>query len=276
MYAAQTAQTVQTLIQMSGLPRLESRMLLEFVLQKPRAWLLAHDTDPLSPQLTDFFLVLAAKRRAGHPMAYLVGEREFRGHLLKVTQDVLIPRPDTELLVDVGIEAVDRAQAQSLLDLGTGSGAIAVSLALARPHLRVVASDLSEKALAVAQHNAMALGAKIQWWQGDWYEAIPAEGLFDIIVSNPPYIAASDLHLTQGDLRFEPRSALTDEADGLNALRCIIAGASAHLNPGGQIWLEHGFEQAVAVSELLSDAGYRRIATHRDLSGNPRVTGGYL
>ncbi len=269
-------QTVQTLLQMSGLPRLEGRMLLEFVLKQPRSWLLAHDTDPLCPEVTAAFLSLAAKRRQGHPMAHLVGQREFRGHMLQVSSDVLIPRPDTELLVELGLVAVEVVQASSLLDLGTGSGAIAISIALARPNVRVTATDFSADALAIAQANAMTLGAKIQWWQGDWYEALPPEGRFDVIVSNPPYIASNDEHLLQGDLRFEPRHALTDDGDGLSHIKTIISGAVQYLTSGGQLWLEHGYEQASTVQDLLGLAGFDAIKTHHDLAGQPRVTGGCL
>ena len=269
-------QTVQTLLLMSGLPRLEGRMLLEFVLEKPRSWLLAHDADPLPAEIASAFLSLAAKRRQGEPMAYLIGQREFRGHMLQVSPDVLIPRPDTELLVEVGLTAVDTCQAISLLDLGTGSGAVAISIALARPDLRVTATDLSSKALIMAQTNAQSLGAKIQWWQGDWDEALPSEGRFDVIVSNPPYIAANDDHLSQGDLRFEPPQALTDGADGLTAIAVIIAGAPQRLAAGGYLWLEHGYNQHSAVQDLLRSAGFQGIETHRDLAGQPRVTGGTL
>jgi len=269
-------QTVNSLLKMCGLPRLEARMLLEFVLKQPRSWLLAHDTDPLSSETVASFLNLAALRRQGHPMAYLVGQREFRGHALKVTPDVLIPRPDTELLVDVSLAAIRQVGARSLLDLGTGSGAIAIAIALACPGIQVMATDVSAKAIAVAQHNAQSLGATIQWWEGSWYEALPSEGRFDVIVSNPPYIASNDFHLSQGDLRYEPRQALTDEADGLGAIRQIVTGARAHLTDNGQIWLEHGFDQAHAVQELLLQQGFNAVQTHKDLAGQPRVTGGSL
>jgi len=269
-------QTVQTLLQMSGLPRLEGRMLLEFVLKKPRSWLLAHDTDPLAPEVTAAFLSLTAKRRQGHPMAYLLGQREFRGHMLQVSPDVLIPRPDTELLVEIGLDALEAVKASSLLDLGTGSGAIAISIALARPDLRVTATDFSAAALAVAQANAQRLGANVQWCEGDWYEALPSEGRFDVIVSNPPYIAGNDRHLLQGDLRFEPRQALTDEEDGLSDIKTIIDGAALRLNAGGQLWLEHGYDQGREVQDLLGLAGFSSVNTHHDLAGQPRVTGGSL
>ena len=269
-------QTVDTLVQMCGLPRLEARMLIEHVLRQPRAWLLAHGTDALAPEPVTTVLSLAASRRQGVPMAYLVGHREFMGHRFTVSPDVLIPRPETELLVDVALTAVATRSAPARLDLGTGSGAVAISLALARPDARVVATDLSVAALTVAQGNAQALGARVQWWHGSWYEALPSEGRFDLIASNPPYIHMDDAHLQQGDLRFEPASALTDGADGLTALRQIIAGACAHLNTGGQLWLEHGYDQAEPVRQMLVQAGFAVVRTEVDLAGLPRVTGGSL
>ena len=270
-------QTPQTLMQMCGLPRLESRMLLEYVLQKPRAWLLAHDTDGIEPQLAAQFLSLCAERRQGKPMAQLIGYREFMNYRFIVTPDVLIPRPETELLVEAGLQAIaSLSVAPAILDLGTGSGAVAISLALLRPDAFVVATDLSVSALSVAQQNAQALGAHIQCWQGSWYEALPPEGRFDLIVSNPPYIAARDPHLTSGDLRFEPVGALTDGADGLSAIRQIIADAGSHLKPGGQLWLEHGYDQAEAVQDLLRGRGFSGIRSLQDLAGIARVTGGAL
>jgi release factor glutamine methyltransferase len=164
----------------------------------------------------------------------------------------------------------------SLLDLGTGSGAVAISVALARPTVRVVATDKSENAIAVAQQNAHQLSASVQFWQGNWYEALPPEGRFDVIVSNPPYIALNDPHLSQGDLRFEPVGALTDGADGLMALRHIVSGAPHRLNAGGWLWLEHGFDQGEHVAQLLLDAGFNTVHTKQDLAGLPRITGGSL
>lgn len=282
-------QTAQTLTSVSGLPRLEARMLLEMVLGKPREWLLAHDTDPIASEAAAQFLTLAAQRRQGTPMAHLVGHREFMGHRLSVSADVLIPRPETELLVEMALQsledctvrylsglATDNGAGCSLLDLGTGSGAVAISVALARPTVRVVATDLSETALVLAQKNAQQLEARIQFWQGNWYEALPAEGRFDVIVSNPPYIALNDPHLAQGDLRFEPAGALTDGADGLKALRQIISGASKHLTAGGWLWLEHGYEQGEEVAQLLLKAGFNTVQTKQDLAGLPRITGGSL
>jgi release factor glutamine methyltransferase len=267
-------QTGQSLMQVCGLPRLESRMLLEFVLQKPREWLLAHDTDPLFPEDAARFLSLAAQRRQGVPMAHLIGWREFMGHRFEVTPAVLIPRPETELLVEVGLSAIDGYQAPAVLDLGTGSGVVAISLALARPDARVTATDLSVEALTVAQRNAQTLGARVQWWQGSWFLALPPEGRFNLIVSNPPYIASHDDHLKRGDLRFEPSQALTDGADGLTELMQIINGAGARLVPGGSLWLEHGYDQAEPVSRMLVEAGFTSVQTHADLANLPRVTGG--
>jgi release factor glutamine methyltransferase len=245
-------------------------------LQKPRSWLLAHDTDTLTPEHAARFLALAAERRQGKPMAQLLGWREFMGHLFVVTPDVLIPRPETELLVEVGLLAIEGWRAPAVLDLGTGSGAVAISLALARPDAQIVATDLSEKALAVAQENARKHHACVQWMQGSWYEALPLEGQFDLIVSNPPYIVVDDPHLAQGDLRFEPLMALTDGADGLSAIRQIVAGAAGRLKPGGQLWIEHGYDQSVAVQQLMHAAGLKKVQSLPDLAGILRVTGGSL
>ncbi|MFZ4708336.1 MAG: peptide chain release factor N(5)-glutamine methyltransferase [Zwartia sp.] len=326
-------QTAQSLTSMSGLPRLEARMLLEMVLGKPREWLLAHDTDPIAPEAAAQFLTLAAQRRQGTPMAHLVGHREFMGHRLSVSadvliqthsellsieslfhdlaqgkplqyitgeayfykapffvnKDVLIPRPETELLVEMALQsladcavrsllspATGNGAGCSLLDLGTGSGAVAISVALARPTVRVVATDLSETALVLAQKNAQQLEARVQFWQGNWYEALPPEGRFNVIVSNPPYIALNDPHLAQGDLRFEPVGALTDGADGLTALKQIITGAPQHLTVGGWLWLEHGYEQGEEVAQLLLRSGFNAVQTKQDLAGLPRITGGSL
>ena len=297
-------QTPQTLMEICGLPRLEARILLEHALHKPRAWLLAHDTEAIDPQAAAQFLTLCAERRQGKPIAQLIGYREFMNYRFMVTSDVLIPRPETELLVEAGLQAIASLLTQNpshtssqissqisshtssqtpekplipaILDLGTGSGAVAISLALMRPDAFVVATDLSVSALSVAQQNAQALGAHIQWWQGSWYEALPPEGRFDLIVSNPPYIAAEDPHLTSGDLRFEPVGALTDGADGLSAIRLIVAGAPMHLKPGGQLWLEHGYDQAEVVQELLCGHGFKGVRSLQDLAGIARVTGGAL
>lgn len=267
---------LKTLLADSRLPRLEVRMLLEHVLQKPRTWMLAHDTDPVSADGVQRYEALLQRRLAGEPMAYLVGYREFMGHAFRVTPDVLIPRPDTEVLVETALAALADCVKPSVVDLGTGSGAIGISIALARPDARVWASDLSAAALAVARDNAQTLGARLHLAQGSWFEALGLQADFDLIVSNPPYIAQSDPHLDQGDLRFEPRSALTDEGDGLVEVRRIIAGAAARLKPGGALLIEHGWDQAQALRELLRETGFEHVASRRDLAGIERISGGSL
>lgn len=273
------AATVRSLIAGCGLSLVDARILLMQVLAANRAWLISHDTDPLSDDHVRRFEALAARRRAGEPIAYLLGEREFMGHRFQVSPAVLIPRPDTELLVETALSCLHGRPAATVLDMGTGSGAIAVSLALARPDLTVVATDLSADALAVAACNASALGASVSLAQGSWYEALnlgvlPA--VYDLIVSNPPYIRRDDEHLMQGDLRFEPQQALTDFNDGLQALRAIVHGAARHLKPDGAVWLEHGWDQAAAVRELLVTAGFSRVESRRDIAGIERISGGYL
>ncbi|WP_425570173.1 peptide chain release factor N(5)-glutamine methyltransferase [Pigmentiphaga soli] len=263
----------------SGLETVDARALMAHVLGVNRAWLIAHGDDPLSPEAAARFDELAARRRAGEPVAYLVGEREFMGHRLQVSPDVLIPRPETELLVETALACVAGRAAPALLDLGTGSGAIAISLALARPDARVRATDLSAGALAVARANARRLDADVEFLHGDWLDALnPAQpaAIYDAIVANPPYIADGDRHLAEGDLRFEPRGALTDGADGLQALRAIAAGAGCWLKPGGWLWLEHGWDQAAAVRALLAGAGLSGVESRRDLAGIERISGGYL
>lgn len=269
-----TTPQLKSLLLDTRLPRLEVRMLLEHVLQKPRAWLLAHDTDPLAPDVAAAFEVLLARRLAGEPMAYLLGHREFMGHRFRVTPDVLIPRPDTEVLVETALECVAGIAGPAVLDLGTGSGAIAISIALARRDARVMASDVSAAALKVAAANAWDLTASVRFVEGSWFDAVPAGEGFDLIVSNPPYVANDDPHLDQGDLRFEPRGALTDGAGGLEDLGRIVAGAGPHLKPGAQLWMEHGWDQAQAVRGLLADAGFESVHSRHDLAGIERISGG--
>lgn len=269
-----TTPQLNSLLADARLPRLEVRMLLEHVLGKPRAWLLAHDTDPLDPQVAAAYEALLARRLAGEPMAYLLGHREFMGHRFRVTPDVLIPRPDTEVLVETALECVAGVAGPAVLDLGTGSGAIAISIALARRDARVMASDVSAAALAVAAGNAWELTASVRFVEGSWYGAVPAGEGFDLIVSNPPYVASDDPHLDQGDLRFEPRGALTDGAGGLEDLGRIVAGAGRHLKPGGALWMEHGWDQAQAVRDLLAEAGFEDVRSRQDLAGIERISGG--
>ncbi len=216
---------------------------------------------------------LIQRRLAGEPIAYIIGQREFFGLPFEVSDAVLIPRPDTELLVELALERLPR-QAR-LLDMGTGSGAIAVALAHSRPDASVTALDVSSAALAVARRNASANGVNITFMNSDWYAALGTER-FDVIVSNPPYIASGDSHLAQGDLRFEPVGALTDHADGLSALRTIVAGAPRHLAPQGWLLMEHGYDQSGAVRTLLEQAGYRDVQSWCDLAGIERVSGGRL
>jgi len=257
-------------------------MLWQHVLACSRAWLAAHDTDPLDTAVVAQFEALRARRLRGEPMAYVLGRREFMGHDFAVSPAVLIPRPETEGLVETALHAVQdlrqRTGCQSVrvLDLGTGSGAIAISLALADAQIELVASDISAAALDMARHNAQRLGARVEWRQGRWYDALSPQERFALIVSNPPYIACHDAHLHQGDVRFEPRQALTDGADGLQDLRIIIAGAQQHLIADGACWVEHGWDQAIAVRAFFSDAGFDAVHSLTDLAGIERLSGGVL
>lgn len=267
---------LQTLLRDTRLPRLEVRMLLEYVLGKPREWMLTHDMDPIEPWQAQQYQTLVARRLAGEPMAYLLGHREFMGHDFAVTPDVLIPRPETELLVETALAWLEARPESAVLDLGTGSGVIAVSIALRARQATVTATDASATALQMAVRNAARLGARVDFSQGSWYEALPPRARYDLIVSNPPYIAQGDEHLGQGDLRFEPRAALTDGADGLRDLTTIVNGAVERLRPGGALWVEHGWDQAAAVRALLVDAGFNDVSSLCDLSGIERISGGSL
>jgi len=263
------------LLAAAGLPRLEARALLEHASGRTREWLVGHGDEPAPADVVGRFRVLARRRAAGEPLAYLVGGREFFGRWFETTPAVLIPRPDTELLVEAALARA--AQRARVLDLGTGSGAIALTLALERPDLAVTATDASPRAAEVAARNAARLGAaRVRILVGDWYGALGAGERFEMIVSNPPYIAAGDAHLAAGDLRHEPAQALTDGADGLSALRAIIAAAPQHLAPGGWLLLEHGLDQGDAVRGLLAAAGFGAPATLRDAESRDRVSLGRL
>jgi len=262
----------------AGLPALEARMLVSHATGLSRVQLITQDTYAIDEAVRRQISDLAARRLAGEPMAYLLGEREFFGRMFQVTPAVLIPRPDTEVLVEQALDCIEERDAPAVLDLGTGSGIIAVTIALARRDARVWATDASADALAVAMRNAETLGAtNLGAALGDWYGALAetdAPPVFDLIVSNPPYIAATDEHLGQGDLRFEPASALTDHDDGLRHLRTIIAGAPTRLTADGWLLLEHGYDQGVAVRALLTEAGFADAFTAQDLAGNDRCSGG--
>jgi release factor glutamine methyltransferase len=252
---------------------LENRILLCHALGLGRIQLITQSERALTFEEAARLDALVQRRLAGEPIAYIVGSREFFGLPFRVAPGVLIPRPDTELIVELALE---RLPPQGrLLDMGTGSGAIAVACAHTRRDALVTALDLSEEALAIARDNAAANGAAVRFLHSDWFAAIDGEQ-FDLVASNPPYIAAGDEHLAQGDLRFEPAGALTDGFDGLAALRTIIEGAPAHLAAGGWLLLEHGYDQAEAVRALLAARGFLAVQSWRDLSNIERVSGGRL
>ena len=255
-----------------SLPRLEARMLMEHASGRTRTWLIAHGDESVPTVQLASFEELVVRRQAGEPMAYLLGSREFHGLRIEVSPAVLIPRAETECLVEAALARSPRGG--HLIDLGTGSGAIALAVAHARPDLHITATDQSPQALAQAQANAQALGLdeQLSWRLGSWWSAIPSSQRFDLVLSNPPYIPALDPHLTQGDLRFEPRQALASGPDGLAALRDIIAWAAAYLHADGWIILEHGFNQGMAVRQLLSQAGFKDVRTLSDLAGLDRVS----
>jgi release factor glutamine methyltransferase len=244
------------------------------VLGCDRAWLVAHASDPLPRDAAQAFFALAKRRRDGEPVAYLTGRREFWGLDLAVTPAVLIPRPETETLVEVALARLPVARGVRVLDLGTGSGAIALALARERPQAEVVATDVSPEALDVARGNAARLAiGNVAFLQSDWYAGMPPDR-FDAIVANPPYIAQGDPHLRDGDLRFEPRGALASGVTGLSALVAIVAGARDRLAPGGFLAVEHGFDQGDAVRGLFEASGFVAVEASRDLAGIWRVVTG--
>jgi release factor glutamine methyltransferase len=254
------------------LPASEARLLLGHVTGRPPAWLIAHDDEELDEETLLRFASLAARRAGGEPVAYLLGHREFFGRDFAVSPSVLIPRPETELLIELALATSGADAATDILDLGTGSGCIAVTLALELPRARVSAIDSSVAALAVAQQNAVRHGTRLRLLQSDWFTALAGER-FDLIVANPPYIAAADPHLDAGDLRHEPPAALASGSDGLDAIRRIVADAPLFLAPGGRFLLEHGHDQGAAVRALLEASGLAGVEQHRDLAGIVRVSG---
>ncbi|WP_425387838.1 peptide chain release factor N(5)-glutamine methyltransferase [Arenimonas metalli] len=251
--------------------RLEAELLLAHAMQRPRSWFYAHASDVLDAADAEAFEALVRRRLHGEPVAQITGQRGFWSLELAVTADTLIPRPETERLVELALDRMPRAEPLRVLDLGTGTGAIALAIASERPLAEVTATDASAAALAVAAGNARDAGLPVRFLPGDWFAAVPREQ-FDLVLSNPPYLADDDPHLQQGDLRFEPRSALASGADGLDAIRAISAGAPAHLAPGGWLLVEHGFEQGEAVRALFRAAGLEQVATERDLEHRDRVT----
>ncbi len=266
------------------IPRAELLRLASFATGRSRESLLAHPDSIVAADAIGRLERLIARRAAGEPMAYLLGHREFHGRNFAVDPRVLIPRPETELLVDLAIAWLARREGARggiellrVLDLGTGSGIIAITLALECPAIVATATDVSADALDIARQNAQALAASVSFARSDWFsvDTAPERGPhFDLIVSNPPYIAAGDPHLSEGDLRHEPRMALTDDADGLQAIGCIIAESASRLRSGGCLMLEHGYDQAVAVRGLFLRSGFARVASSRDLAGIERVTEG--
>ncbi|HXY21197.1 MAG TPA: peptide chain release factor N(5)-glutamine methyltransferase [Burkholderiaceae bacterium] len=250
-----------------ALPPQQARALLAHALGISRERLIAHPEYPIDEFAGARFARLVRERARGMPMAYLLGVKEFYGHLMSVTPAVLIPRPETELLVQTALRLLHGRERATVLELGTGSGCIAIAMALERPDLRIIASDRSTAALRIAKENCIRLGANLQLLAGHWYA--PLQGRFDLIVSNPPYIRATDEHLLQ--LGFEPRAALTDESDGLTALRTIIAGAAEHLSRGGHLLVEHGYDQAGAVRELMLRHGLASVCALQDLAGHERA-----
>lgn len=254
--------------------RIDARVLLREAAGVSTATLAAFPERALPPEAAALFVAWLQRREAGEPVAYLTGEREFFGRMFRVTPATLIPRPDTELLVELALASLKTLRAPRVLDLGTGSGAIALTLALERPDADVWALDRSPAALEIARHNAMALGASVTFRLGSWFQPLPGE-TFDCIVSNPPYIAEHDPHLQQGDLRFEPLSALAAGETGLDDIRQIIDEAVLHLVPGGRLLLEHGYDQAEPVRALLMARGFVDVRSEKDLAGIERVTAGY-
>ncbi len=268
--------TVEQAILQSGLDLIDARALLRHVLGIDDAWLIAHSRDELTFDQIEKFAMLIVRRREGEPVAHLTGTREFFGLEFTVTPAVLIPRPETELLVEWVLERFAQNAEGLVLDLGTGSGCIAISIALARPRMQVVALDSRHAALDVARANLRRHGVdNVRLGKSDWFAAVAGDR-FDVIVSNPPYIAVDDPHLALGDLRFEPAGSLTSGVDGLDAVRTIVAAAPRYLRPGGCFVCEHGYDQAPRCRKLLEDAGFAQVFSRSDLAGIERISGGRL
>ncbi len=273
--------SLRSLLSSSAIAPAEAKILMAYILEKhyqlPRSALLSRDDMQLHAEALAHWKDLETRRANGEPIAYLVGKRGFYNIELRVAPGVLIPRPETELLVEIGLQEIKcLGKPASILDLGTGSGAIALAIAHEASQSLFTATDQSIAALEIAKHNAQLLnvGARVIFLQGSWYQALEPHYFFDIILSNPPYIDSQDMHLSQGDLRFEPLSALTDHQHGLSCLETIISGAKPHLSPNGLIAVEHGFDQSEAVVNLMKQTGLHDIQTHLDLGGHYRVASG--
>lgn len=268
-------QALQQLDKLNPDSRLEAELLLAHVLQKNRSYLFAHDDEKINDIHYASYLQLITQRSQGVPIAYLTGTRDFWSLTLKVNAHTLIPRHETERLVELALELVPDQQDTQILDLGTGSGAIALALAKERPHWKITACDYSEKALEIAKENAHNLGiTNVSFYHSNWFEALP-KIQYQAIVSNPPYIAENDLHLTQGDLRFEPLNALASSQEGLADLQYIINHSYNYLLPNGLLLLEHGYDQKTQVRAILNKIGYRSIHCWQDILGHDRVSGGW-
>lgn len=251
--------------------RLEAQILAAYALGVSRAWLIAHDQDALNPNQIDAMENLIARREKGEPVAYILGKKEFYGRMFRVTPDVLIPRPETELLLEAAFERMPKDQALDVLDVGAGSGCISITVALERPIWSVTAVDISCSTLCIARENVQQLGARVFLLQSDLYDAL-GERRFDLILSNPPYIMQDDPHLKRGDVRFEPMLALASGEDGLAALRRLIQAAPMHLCPDGWLMYEHGWNQADNARQFMAHSGFMNIESLPDLAGHNRIT----
>lgn len=255
----------------SDSPRIDAESLLAFLLKKNTAWLMAHGTEELSPELHADFLTLLERRKAGEPIAHIIGSRGFWTLDLAVTADTLIPRPETELLIELAISKCAKDKKLRILDLGTGTGAIALAIASEYKNAEVIAVDKSENALKVAQENARRNNLPVEFIRSDWFEELENKN-FDLILSNPPYIPNSDPHLSQGDVRFEPMTALVSGKDGLDDIRLIVSQSPIYCLPEAWLIIEHGFDQGEAVCELFAKAGFSNIETLQDLERRDRVS----
>ena len=273
--SAGAAQIVQCLKPDKSIARLEARVIAAHAWNVSASWLIAHDTDALTSRQHAHFQTLLERRLGGEPIAYITGKREFFGRVFHVTPAVLIPRPETELLVETVLAQIPMQQPIEILELGTGSGCIAISLALERPLAQITATDKYEEALEVAKMNAQNLGAQITFLKSDWFSAL-THRQFDLIVSNPPYVAGDDAHLLRGDVRFEPRTALASGLKGMDDLAHLISRTPSFLKNQAGIYLEHGYDQTRAIAELLKQAGFSRLHTAKDLAGHDRVSSAIL